>query len=268
MEAITPIIPFILNLIGILNDETKKNWIITLLIIIFSIIYIYSYFRSRGTKIKKPIILYLSKYLIYGLITIFLIISSYKLGFMLKKDGILLNLPIKEGYVFDFEGSKSTLNWVTYSQAVKTVKISSEKEFSKSGNNSLCLNVELQPVDGEDWCNVGISNQDFYGVRAIVAWILIPETKQTINNRFCAYITAGVYIQKEEITFKEKEIDIIPGKWNKIYLNYFRPSESNVPNHLWEGTINSITITVWNLKSYTGQIFLDDIIVYTDIGRR
>lgn len=188
---------------------------------------------------------------------------------MLEKDEILLNLPIEEGYIFDFEGSKSTLDWVSsYAQAVKTVKISSDKEFSKSGNNSLCLNVELQPVDGEDWCHTGISNQNFYGVRAIGGWVFIPETKQTINNRFCAYINAGVYIQKEEITFKGREIDIIPGKWNKIYLNYFCISESNDPNHLWDGTINSITITMWNSKSYTGQIFLDDIIVYTDIGRR
>ena len=87
---------------------------------------------------------------------------------------------------------------------------------------------------------------------------------QTNNNRFSAYFKASVYIQNEEITFKGKEIDIIPGKWNKIYLNYFCPNESNVPNHLWESAINSITITVWNLKSYTGQIFLDDIIDYTD----
>ena len=167
MEFIKPIIPFILTLIGMLVDETKKNWIITLSIIILSIIYIYSYIRSREITTKKPIILYLSKYLIYGLIAILLIISSVKLGFMLKKDEVLLNLPIKEGYIFDFEGSKSTLNWVSYSRAVKTVKISSEKEFSKSGSNSLCLNVELQPIDGESWCNIGISNQNFYGVRAI-----------------------------------------------------------------------------------------------------
>lgn len=55
MEAITPIIPFILSLIGMFGDETKKNWIITLSIVILSIIYIYSYFRSRKIKIKNQL---------------------------------------------------------------------------------------------------------------------------------------------------------------------------------------------------------------------
>lgn len=235
-----------------------------------SILKISKFKPNHGEKPKidkrPPLLSYLRLFAFLVLIILLMANIYYRVDLVQKQTRAKENLPIKESYVFDFEDPGSTLIWVTSSKT-NTITTSDDKKLSKSGKNSLCLNVNLQPIESECWCDIGIWNQYFNEVKAITAWVLIPETKQTSNNRLGAYIRAGRYTQKEETHFKSNEIDIVPGKWNKVCLDSFSFDKLGKPVYLWDSIINVIAIVVWSQESYSGPIYFDDITVYTDVGR-
>ena len=215
----------------------------------------------------------------YGILAItLLLILVFSLGVQMGpywgQTSVCQNIPLQATYNDDFEDRKDPTDvapWDAYpDKNPPTDVVSDDRAFAHSGDHSLRLSVDLPPFkenESTNYCGIGITSLKFREVKAIVAWVLVPESEQVRGRTFSSHIMAYMYDKDadETVGFHSETIKPMPGVWTPIFLGtpYYSTDSKNC-TFSWDGTIEELYLTVWSDKHYTGSIYVDDIAIYTD----
>jgi len=197
------------------------------------------------------------------------------------------NNALKEIQKFDFEEKIDATDispWYMLPDTKNhTLVISEVPEFSRSGNKSLRLKLNIQSISsGEDeYGGIALTDAVFPAltnetVNAIEAWILIPDTEQTENIDFQSHIMAFTYDKNGAyLGLYSEDVELNPGKWTPVFLGvdyevYIDPKAlplevGNEEFHFSSENrkINEFYLTVWSDAPYSGSIYFDDVVMYT-----
>jgi len=103
------------------------------------------------------------------------------------------------------------------------------------------------------------------GIRVVQAWVYVPISDQLLNRT----ITAAILVQgtdenHEPIDFRTAPKVLKPGSWVSIVLGI--PYQLNIANgrFRWEENITESFVIFSNDEQYSGPIYIDDIVFYTE----
>ena len=203
-------------------------------------------------------------------LTIGIFIIGFWIGFHQQEKPLASFIPLQVAHDYNFENMQDITNitpWKPFPEINNhELLISTEKKYSHSGTNSLRLIVNLKPYSidpKKEYGAIGATDLKLHDVKAIIAWILIPESEQVQNNILRSHIILYMHDQNDKsFGIYSKIRKIIPGIWTQIFLGLFDSAEFKDIKFGGNIIIDDIYLTVWSEQYYKGSIFIDDIIIY------
>jgi len=240
---------------------------LTIILIVASAMFL---FTLGGFKKKQIIrlVLGLSNLLILGLLVGLLLYPSlYKhdiINLALKKD-----LAFKQEYCFDFEEDKENPLFLAKPANSTTILNTDSKDYAFTGTKSLQCTVDLRESGNKSYggFRIGDSSNPFTNITYIIAWIYVPEKKGTPPNLIIyAHFILNNDERKMGITGITEQI--VPGKWTPIFVAtlenfWINDNKSASLSKDWDGKIDRFYITFWSNTNYTGEIYVDNINLFS-----
>jgi hypothetical protein len=147
------------------------------------------------------------------------------------------------------------------------LEISNNNDFSHSGTHSLRLMADFENAavnPNTEYGGVGI-NKNFNSVDMIVAWVYIPKSEQVQGTKFKSHILVYVNGKDNQTIFTGQDRDVEPGMWTPLILGRTTSvEEDGLTQYQWNGTVDSLFISVWGNQHYKGSIYFDDITIYKE----
>jgi len=209
------------------------------------------------------------------------IVIAFVVGFYEGSSGEKLEIVQKNSlqvaYNYDFENKTDPTDidpWSTHhDNKSDTGRISEEEKHF--GNCSLRLEVAMTDYDfnetekKDEYGSIGITSAKLSEVKAIKAWVLVPESDHVRDSTFYSHMFACFNdSSSRNIEFFGETEEIKPGRWTPIFLGVFYETRCyNCKNEWncsfeWDGTIDALYLTVWSDQPYKGSIYFDDITIW------
>jgi len=178
------------------------------------------------------------------------------------------SVPLEVQLLYDFEDREGILHtdpWGLWaSKEVHTLTLSHDKESACSGSRALRLDVELGSDDYE-YVGVNALNLNSGDARAVTAWVLIPASEQTKTRTFwSSIIVYGRDNTEAPVVLRSHSREVQPGVWTPIFVGTPTKLVSNSGDSVWDGAITELCVAISCSKQYSGLVFIDDIVIYTD----
>lgn len=177
--------------------------------------------------------------------------------------------PFQVAEVYDFDKVKDftyTKPWVSIPITKQhNLLIQNDKSFVNSGSQSLRLVANIQSFNTDqrtEYAGIGATNLDLSNVKAISAWIFVPESEPTNNSIFSSHLVIYVYNEKigQPVGFIGETENLKAGAWTQVFIGTF--SQVEATDIIWNGKVDEIYLTIWSDKPYSGSFYIDDISIY------
>jgi hypothetical protein len=181
-----------------------------------------------------------------------------------------LDIPLKPFNVFDFEEISDTPEpWISIPESRQyDLKVTNNKDFVRSGSHALCLDVKMQPYLNDiqnEYAGVVNRIVNLSDIKAVAAWVKIPDNEKTRNSTIEARLLVHVINQNGiPVGLNCGNKVLKPGEWNSLFIGLFK--ETNIPESelKFNGQVSELSITVWSNKTFEDKIYIEDITLYQE----